>query len=224
MNEAGDPSNRPDSELGGQGKGGSTIGEHEGFSIEEAWKEYEHVAMHFNDLLLRLRTQALAAVAAFTTIAGVLLTSASIGTQVRWEAVLAVFLALTFFWIAIWVLDLRYYNRLLLGAVEALLDIEEASSGKRRIEGLSLSTLIEQAVARGGPFQIAKSDDKQTVRRNVPKSPRAIATFYLLVLFVLLAGAGWAAWMFRSVEHQVTSVTCDRGTHASRPGPNAASK
>ena len=37
------------------------------------WKEYQGVAMHFNDLLLRLRSQSLAAVAAFAAIASAIL-------------------------------------------------------------------------------------------------------------------------------------------------------
>lgn len=34
----------------------------------ELWKSYEDVAMHFNDLLIRLRTQALAALATISSI------------------------------------------------------------------------------------------------------------------------------------------------------------
>jgi hypothetical protein len=36
------------------------------------WKEYEGVAMHFNELLIRLRTQALGGVAAISAITGFL--------------------------------------------------------------------------------------------------------------------------------------------------------
>jgi len=37
----------------------------------DLWKEYERVAMHFNDLIIRLRSQSLGGVAAFATLAGV---------------------------------------------------------------------------------------------------------------------------------------------------------
>ena len=39
----------------------------EGWPTFEVWQEYEKIAMHFNDLLMRLRTQALGAVAALAT-------------------------------------------------------------------------------------------------------------------------------------------------------------
>ena len=40
----------------------------EGWPIYDLWTKYEDIAMHFNDLLIKLRTQALAAVAALTTL------------------------------------------------------------------------------------------------------------------------------------------------------------
>jgi hypothetical protein len=40
----------------------------EGWPIFDVWDKYEAIAMHFNDLLIKLRTQALAAVAALSTI------------------------------------------------------------------------------------------------------------------------------------------------------------
>jgi hypothetical protein len=43
----------------------------EGWPVFEVWKKYEEITMHFNDLLMRLRTQALAAVAALATIVGI---------------------------------------------------------------------------------------------------------------------------------------------------------
>ena len=55
-----------------------------GFDLLGLWKEYEAVAMHFNDLLIRIRTQSLAAVAAFATVAGLLLKEESISHELRW--------------------------------------------------------------------------------------------------------------------------------------------
>lgn len=55
-----------------------------GWPIAELWDKYEHIAMHFNDLLMRLRTQALAAIAAIAVIAGVIAKDTS--TELRsWE-------------------------------------------------------------------------------------------------------------------------------------------
>jgi hypothetical protein len=43
----------------------------EEWSIKELWEKYEEIAMHFNDLLIRLRTQALGGVAALSAIVGI---------------------------------------------------------------------------------------------------------------------------------------------------------
>jgi hypothetical protein len=146
-----------------------------GFPLFETWKQYERVAMHFNDLLLKIRTQSLAAVATVATVAGVVLRSEGVTPHVRWGMLSALFGALTVFWIAIWILDFCYYNRLLLGAVDALLAVEKASTSGRRIGHLDLSTRIEA-----------------TVRRSEPRSPaddrggeKGRWAFYLLVFAVL---------------------------------------
>lgn len=46
-----------------------------------------------------------------------------------------------------WILDFMYYNRLLVGAVDALLEIEGQSKQSCRVDMLILSTKIEAAVA-----------------------------------------------------------------------------
>lgn len=95
-----------------------------GFDRFEVWKEYEALSQHFNDLLMRLRSQSLAAVATFATAASVLSKADAVGTDLRWGSLVVVFSSLAVFWLAIWLLDFLYYNRLLLGAVSALKEIE----------------------------------------------------------------------------------------------------
>jgi hypothetical protein len=104
------------------------------------WKEYEGVAMHFNELLIRLRTQALGGVAAISAITGFL--SATKGTQTvsvlsSMRLLETVFLVLAVFWVALFCLDFFYYRVLLNGAVEAILDLEKET-------GINLSTKIDQ--------------------------------------------------------------------------------
>jgi len=144
-----------------------------GFDLFCVWKEYEAVAMHFNDLLIRLRTQSLAAVAAFATGASVLLRSGLLGPDFHWEVLTGVFSFLAVFWLAVWLLDFMYYNRLLLGAVRALVNLE-AGSANNRILTIDLSTKIES-----------------TVRKPFGNWPRAVGIwlFYSLVFCLLLAGA-----------------------------------
>jgi len=46
------------------------IGGTDGFPTRELWEKYEDIAMHFNDLIIKLRTQALAGVVALSTLVG----------------------------------------------------------------------------------------------------------------------------------------------------------
>ena len=100
-------------------------------NIQSLWEKYEDIAMHFNDLLIRLRTQALAGIAAISTLIGIFTKASPSALQSDWLIAEAIFIALTLFWIAIFCLDFFYYNRLLVGAVAALKDLEaEARSGQ----------------------------------------------------------------------------------------------
>jgi hypothetical protein len=171
-------------------------GERAGFDLYKVWKDYEKIAMHFNDLLLKIRTQSLAAVAAFATIAGVLLKGESISHELRWGTLTAVFIALCVFWLAIWILDFTYYNRLLLGAVKALVMIERESKSSNRTSSIYISTCIEQAVALRDPkdqaASLADAADRAAVLAD-PALPEGFElskgrwTFYSLVFALLVS-------------------------------------
>jgi len=148
------------------------------FDRFQLWKEYEAVTMHFNDLIIKLRSQSLGAVAALATLAGVVAKSDA-KAEAGWGLLAGAFLILSIFWVAVWVLDLGYYNRLLAGAVDALLIIESESSSSLQATGINLSTKIEEAVAKG------------CVRNNAYR-----VGFYVLVLFALLVGLGASAYKF----------------------------
>jgi hypothetical protein len=106
----------------------------------ELWGKYEDIAMHFNELLIRLRTQALGAVATIVTAAGFLVSRGSTSVaEEPWWAVLVVSLLLLIAWCTLWMIDLFYYCKLLRGAVNSLLKLERESDGV-----LDLSTNIEQ--------------------------------------------------------------------------------
>jgi hypothetical protein len=100
------------------------------------WDKYENIAMHFNGLLIHLRTQALGAVATVVTAAGFLFTRSP---NEPWWAVFAVSLLLLLAWCTLWMIDVCYYSRLLLGAVNALIKIEKQSDG-----ALDLSTQVQK--------------------------------------------------------------------------------
>lgn len=95
-------------------------------SVFEVWKEYESIAMHFNELLIQLRTRALGGIAVITALVSVL-SKGETASDFRWSVLSAVLFILTLVWIAIWILDVKYYRRLLYGAVRDVLEIESVS-------------------------------------------------------------------------------------------------
>lgn len=151
-----------------------------GWFVKELWDKYEEVAMHFNDLLIKLRIQALAGVAGITTLVS-LFAKSSGDAAINWQIVALVFCGLTFFWIAIAVIDLLYYNRLLWGAVKSILELEKISKeGVHYTDSISLSTnirLTEQNRFREWRWV------------NIFAGP---VLFYLIVFLVLLFGVVFA--------------------------------
>ena len=131
--------------------------------------------MHFNDLILKVRMQALGALAAVVTIGGVLLKTVPPTQDLPWGVVTSVFLVLLAFWIAIWLLDFKYYNRLLMGAVDSLLALEDAINSRKKID-FNMSHKIEAAVLGKAP----------THRQD--GTPTGPLLFYLIVTAVLIAG------------------------------------
>ncbi len=117
-----------------------------GWPLYEVWEKYENVAIHFNDLLLRLRLQALGGVAALSTLVGIF-TKTDVGiVKGSWQIAAVAFLLLAVFWVAIWMVDLLYYNRLLIGSVVAIFEVEQKSKTEKRVNELVLSTRIADAV------------------------------------------------------------------------------
>src|SRR5438067_1412176 len=71
------------------------------------------------------------------------------GTEhTSWHMVAFAFAILLMFWVAIWILDFCYYDRLLIGSAEALAKLEEASKTEVRIKHLSVSTDIRDAIVK----------------------------------------------------------------------------
>ena len=168
----------------------------EGWLIKELWEKYEEIAMHFNDLLIRLRTQALGGVAALSTLVGLFAkTSATVSTS--WEIASVFFAFVCFLWLAVWIIDFAYYNRLLLGAVSALEALEERSKTESRVRHIELSTMIERAVAH-------QLSDK-------PRSKWLMFgrwAFYMIVFLVLFFGLLVSVHEYRNTPSQMSSQTC----------------
>lgn len=111
----------------------------------DAWEKHEQIAMHFNDLIIKVRIQALGAIAALITIGGVLLKTLPAEPHQPWGLIATVLTILLVFWIAIWLLDFCYYNRLLAGAVASIVALEEAINKDEKIT-FNMSHMIESAV------------------------------------------------------------------------------
>ncbi|MFV1977572.1 MAG: hypothetical protein ACC651_17670 [Candidatus Scalindua sp.] len=150
-------------------------GEDEGEDIFKVWKEYEGVAMHFNELIIQLRVRALGGVAAISALVGVF-SKGDTPEDFRWGILVSVLVLLCFVWIAIWLLDIRYYNRLLIGAVRAILEVETLSKQHVKIKKLNMSHRIEGAVS--GDFSGLGKEPFWSGRR----------WFYILVFIALLLG------------------------------------
>ena len=117
-------------------------------NIFDAWLEYQKVAIHFNELLIKLRIQALGGVVAISTLAGFI---AKYGNQAsfNWGLLTCIFVVLIFAWTAIWILDFLYYNRLLLGAVDEIMRLEKVSEKSTELDKIALSTQIEKVERTG---------------------------------------------------------------------------
>jgi hypothetical protein len=151
-------------------------------AVQDLWSKYEDIAMHFNDLLMRLRTQSLAGIAAVSTLVGLFTKETVANIQMGWLAATAIFTAMAAFWIAIWCLDFLYYNRLLIGAVTAIRRLE-AKTGKEPATSIDISTTIE-------------SEFKTPLNKLQTSSALGVLLFYGIVLAVILSGVGFSAFMY----------------------------
>jgi len=157
-----------------------------GKPIFEVWEKYEDIAMHFNEMLIKLRTQAIGGVAAITTIVAVI--SKNNTDQIfHWGIMIGVFFFLSVFWVAVWVLDFKYYNRLLHGSVDAILELEKLSKTQTHITELNLSHKIEDAVSGVGEKIDTSLHKKLSFGRK---------WFYLIVFIGLVIGLLFSSYMY----------------------------
>jgi hypothetical protein len=149
---------------------------------QELWAKYEDIAMHFNDLLMRLRSQSLAGIAALSTLVAVFSKEGVSSIKISWLVSSAIFLAMALFWIAIFCLDILYYNRLLQGAVVAINALERRTREGRAMY-IDMSTTIE-------------NEFKKPLRDIKPR-PNGVLIFYALVFAAILGGAVFSYCMYR---------------------------
>lgn len=141
--------------------------------VQALWCKYEDIAMHFNDLLIQLRTRSLAGIAAVATLIGVFADNLSNNPSFNWFIAACIFTSLTFIWIAIYWLDVRYYNRLLVGAIKGIVALESEISNPESIKGIQLSTTIEREFKEKLPLE----------------TPTGVLFFYGIVFFLIASAA-----------------------------------
>ena len=153
----------------------------------ELWSKYEDVAIHFNDLIMRLRTHALTGVAGVVTVAGLAINfGGKQAPAAEWTMVLFAISFLTIAWIALWILDVGYYNRLLIGAVNAICELEKATqtaNPQDPLKSIILSTRV-RSQASGHTYVV-----------NI---------FYIAVLIGLLVGDALAYAKYSALPVQVS--------------------
>ena len=138
----------------------------------QLWVKYEEIAMHFNELMMRWRLQAIGGLAGLVTVAGFIVGDAATLT-IRYRAMLILSGVLTCAWVGVGFIDLCYYRRLLKGAVDAILRLEE------RVGTITLSTRIEERAKWGGDW--------------------APLVFYLCGFIPLAAIVAWAIYQLSSL-------------------------
>jgi hypothetical protein len=153
--------------------------------VQQLWEKYEDIAMHFNDLLMRLRSQSIAGIAALSTIVGLLTKGDVANLRISWLVAAMIFVAMALVWVAIWCIDFLYYNVLLMGAVTAIKQLE-AETMRGGPKWINMSTLIED--------QFAEPPDISPFH--------GVLLFYGIVLGILVAGA-----LFCLNMHWETPVT-----------------
>ncbi len=120
----------------------------------KVWKSYEKVAMHFNDLIIRLRIQSIGGLAGLAAILGIFLHTQE-GSNGSFNCGLAIvaIICLMLLWVAVWILDICYYNRLLEGSVNAILELEKKKADFLEKKEINLSSNIEGAFKQRFPHE-----------------------------------------------------------------------
>jgi len=147
------------------GKGEAAVDEKEEGEIDsqrlglllEEWKTVIQTQMHFNDMLMKMRTAAISVVVAIFGATAVIIGQFPdryleiFSRQVHVSAIVILFgLAL---WVGIFIIDYMYYYKMLLGAVQRGYEFDKAFSNTKLYKDLclfGLSTKIRDAIGKPG--------------------------------------------------------------------------
>jgi len=142
--------------------------------LQAEWKTIIETQMHFNDLIMRLRS---IAITALTTLVGIALAVIKFAKLADGAAVV-VFFVPWLLWLVVFVLDYFYYHRLLMGSVIASFKFDEC----RELQELGLFGM------------------SSTITKTVtpPSSRWMIRIYYLLP--AVIAAAVFVLWQMRVIK------------------------
>jgi len=102
--------------------------------------------MHFNTLLMQLRVRALGSIGLVAALLGYISKSGA-GQPVQWALLAYAMLALFLIWFVIFLIDVFYYNKLLLGAVSATIELEKS---KEETINIQFSSQVKNYIEGNG--------------------------------------------------------------------------
>lgn len=144
-------------------------------NVIQLWYHYEEVAMHFNELIMQYRLQLMGGTGALGAIASFVIGNKSDINSFHKIRAFTSFVILAIFSAAA-SLDVFYYNELLLGAVDALIELE----GK--YPEINLSTAINRRFTNG----------ETTV----------VYWMYGLIITSMVMFTVWSAWRLYTYKRQ----------------------
>jgi hypothetical protein len=145
-------------------------------NIISLWSKYEDIAMHFNELILKIRTYAIGGLATAATIC-IGIAQATSNSLERWITFQLIFACLSTIWLAIWIIDRAYYSKLLQGSVDEIIRLENEITTNQIL-----------------PIKLLLSSTIHTKLRSssIPNSPHV---FYGLPFFILLIGFAFSYFL-----------------------------
>ena len=105
--------------------------------IIELWFHYEEIAMHFNELIIQYRLQLMGGIGSIGALSGYFIGSKVDSAEMRHKLRAFIATGILLLLLAAWNLDINYYNNLLRGAVDALIQFE------REHPDINMSTSIK---------------------------------------------------------------------------------
>lgn len=139
-------------------------------NILQLWWHYEETAMHFNELIMQYRLQLMGATGAIGAVAAFVISHKSHHEHFN-ELRAFTSTIVTILFIAAASLDIFYYNELLLGAVDALLELEA------RYPMINLSTSINN--------------------RFSSSEAQVIWWVYIIIILTMVVFSGWSIKKWR---------------------------